>query len=379
MNKSTSSRLSRRTLLRGGTAAATFVAGAPLIARYASAQARQVKVFAWAGYLNDAMLQDFERKTGIRAVYTPYDSNDTAFNQLRASGGRGFDIVQPTVDRVPGYVEFDLLQPIDERRVNADKVIPSVMQGSGPMGGVVQNRRYLVPTDWGTEALAFNQQSAPLTYGQASYGDMWRSDMRGKVTVRGHSGLVGIGLMLEAQNRLPRPMRDAFANEQQMRAIYDVIIRFAIENKRAVGQFWTNENQAQGAFRTNGCLIGQTWDSTAAALWREGLPVRYIAPKEGALAWLEGYAIPKGAENLENAYAFINWFLTPEVGAMYTDLTSINSTVVGAEQRISDFNKQFFAAAYPGDALAKLWWWPIQEPWFVSARNEYQDRWLAAS
>ena len=54
---------------------------------------------------------------------------DTAFNQLRASAGRGFDVVQPTVDRVPGYVEYDLLQPIDERRVNADKVIPSVMQG----------------------------------------------------------------------------------------------------------------------------------------------------------------------------------------------------------------------------------------------------------
>ncbi len=368
-------RVSRRGLLRATAAASTLTVSAPFIAR---AQARTVRVFAWAGYLNDAMLQDFQSKTGIRAIYTPYDSNDTAFNQLRASGGRGFDIVQPTVDRVPGYVEFDLLQPIDERRVNVDKVIPSVMQGSGPMGGVVQNRRYLVPTDWGTEALAFNTQAAPLTYGQASYGDMWRTEMRGKVTVRGHSGLVGIGLMLEAQGRLPRPMRDAFANEQQMRAIYDVIIRFAIENKRAVGQFWRNENEAQGAFRTNGCVIGQTWDSSAAALWREGLPVRYIAPKEGALAWLEGYAIPKGAENLEQAYAFINWFLTPEVGAMYTDLTSINSTVVGAEARISDFNKQFFAAAYPGDALQKLWWWPIQEPWFVSARNEYQDRWLAA-
>jgi spermidine/putrescine transport system substrate-binding protein len=319
--------VSRRSLLRASVAAGTFVAAAPLIAR---AQARTVRVFAWAGYLNDAMLQDFERKTGIHAVYTPYDSNDTAFNQLRASGGRGFDVVQPTVDRVPGYVEYDLLQPIDEHRVNLDKVIPSVVQGSGPMGGTVQNRRYLVPTDWGTEALAFHMQTAPLTYGQASYGDMWRPEMRGKVAVRGHSGLVGIGLMLEA-------------------------------------------------FRTNGCVIGQTWDSSAAALWHEGLPIRYIAPKEGALAWLEGYAIPKGAENLEQAYAFINWFLTPEVGAMYTDLTSINSTVVGAEQRISDFNKQFFAAAYPGDALQKLWWWPIQEPWFVSARNEYQDRWLAAS
>ena len=45
---------------------------------------------------------------------------------------------------------------------------------------------------------------------------------------------------------------------------------------------------------------------------------------------------------------------------------------------LSDFNKQFFAEAYPADALDKLWWWPIQEPWYVSIRNEYQDRFLAA-
>ena len=85
--------VSRRSLLRATAAAGTFVAATPLISRYASAQARTVRVFAWAGYLNDAMLQDFEHKTGIHAVYTPYDSNDTAFNQLRASGGR-YELVE---------------------------------------------------------------------------------------------------------------------------------------------------------------------------------------------------------------------------------------------------------------------------------------------
>ena len=44
----------------------------------------------------------------------------------------------------------------------------------------------------------------------------------------------------------------------------------------------------------------------------------------------------------------------------------------------SDDAKNFFAAAYPGDALEKLWWWPIQESWFVAKRNEYQDRFLSA-
>ena len=174
------------------------------------------------------------------------------------------------------------------------------------------------------------------------------------------------------------PMVEAFKSEENMVKIYDVILQEAIGRKANIAQFWNNENEAQGAFRVNGCAIGQTWDSTAAALSKEGLPIGYIAPKEGALTWMEGVAIPKGAENIEQAYAFINWFLTPEAGAMYTNATSINSTAVGAADLTSDDAKAFFAAAYPGDALDKLWWWPIQESWFVAKRNEYQDRFLSA-
>lgn len=367
--------IDRRSLLAG---AAALGVAAPFVSRRAFAQSGTVNIFAWAGYLSDEMLAAFEAQTGIRPVYTPYGTNDELLNQLRAAGGRGFDVIWPTVDRIPNYVEFGLVQPIDEDRVEWDRIIPSAVEGSAEMGAVVDGVRYQVPSDWGTEALAFDRDQAPLEYGSASYGDIWKPEMEGLATVRGHSGLVGIGLWLEGEGRLPRPMREAFASEEAMREVYDVILAEAIARKGNIAQFWSNENEAQGAFRVNGCAIGQTWDSTAAGLAREGLPIGYIAPKEGALAWMEGLAIPSGAENLDEAYAFINWMMTPEAGAMYANHTSINTTAAGAEEFLSEENKAFFAAAYPGDALDRLWWWPIQESWFVARRNEYQDRFLSA-
>jgi spermidine/putrescine transport system substrate-binding protein len=108
------------------------------------------------------------------------------------------------------------------------------------------------------------------------------------------------------------------------------------------------------------------------------MPIRYIAPKEGALAWIEGFGMLSGAENIEQAIAFVNWYYTPEVGAMYANETKINSTVKGADAHLEEFNKKFFAAAYPGDALSKLWSWPIQDAWFISKRNEYAEKFLAA-
>jgi spermidine/putrescine transport system substrate-binding protein len=55
-----------------------------------------------------------------------------------------------------------------------------------------------------------------------------------------------------------------------------------------------------------------------------------------------------------------------------------NTTAKGAEEFLTEENKAFFAAAYSGDALDKLWWWPIQDTWFVEKRNIYQDRFLSA-
>ena len=369
----------RRTLLKGAASMAGLTLAAPFVSRRAFAQdANQVNVFAWAGYINDEMLSAFQEATGITANFTPYGTNDELLNQLRANDGAGFDIIWPTVDRVPNYVEFDLVQPIDEARIMVDRVLPSAWESSRTLGAVVDGARYQVPTDWGTEGVAFDRDQMPLEYGAASYGDIWKPEAEGLATVRGHSGLVGLGLWLEAEGRLPMPMREAFASEENMVAIYDVILEEAMARKANIAQFWSNENEAQGAFRVNGCAVGQTWDSSAAALAKEGLPVGFLAPTEGALAWMEGISIPKGAANLDGAYEFINWMLTPEAGAMYTNATSINSTAVGAADLISDDAKAFFASAYPEDALEKLWWWPIQETWFVTKRNEYQDRFLSA-
>lgn len=368
----------RRTLLQTAAAGAIIATGPFVVSRKVLSASGEVKVFAWAGYFSDKMLADFEKKTGIKATRIEFGSNEEQMNTVKANQGKGFDLIMPTIDRVPQYVSEGLLKPLDESKINFGNVIDGNLRGSDEGGGKVDGKRYVAPTDWGTEALTYDMEKAPLKYGTASYGDMWNPDYKGKVTCRGHSGLVGIGLYLQDDGKLPHTMREAFADEKKMVANYDIILAFAIKNKPSIAQFWSNENEAQGAFRTNGCVIGQTWDSTGARLWNEGMPIRYIAPKEGALAWIEGFGMLSGAENIEQANAFVNWYYTPEVGAMYANETKINSTVKGADAFLEEFNKKFFAAAYPGDALSKLWSWPIQDAWFISKRNEYAEKFLAA-
>ncbi|MFC4353265.1 extracellular solute-binding protein [Fodinicurvata halophila] len=368
----------RRQVMKSAAAGAAVLAAPAIISPRALSSSGEVRVYCWAGYFSDDMLADFTDKTGIEVTRVEFGSNEEQMNQVRANQASGFDLIMPTIDRVPQYVEEGLLSPLNTNNIDFDQVIAGNLNGADEGGGMVGGERYVAPTDWGTEALSFNKDEAPLEYGSASYGDLWNPDYSGFVTLRGHSGLVGIGLWLQDEGRLPHSMRECFADEEKMAANYDIILEEAIKNKGSIAQFWNNENEAQGAFRTNGCVIGQTWDSTGARLWDEGMPIRYLAPKEGALMWIEGFGMLSGAENIEQAEAFINWYYTPEVGAMYANETKINTTVKGAEEHLDDFNREFFAYAYPEDALDKLWAWPVQDAWFISKRNEYAERFLAA-
>ena len=368
--------ISRRQFVKSSVAA-SIAAASPFYINRALAATKELRIYAWAGYITDEMLTDFKAKTGINATFTPYGTNDELMNSLRATDGSGFDIIMPTVDRVPGYLDFDLIQPLDTSRVNWNGCLDSAMSGS-ETGGVIDGKRYFAPSDWGTEAICYNTEEAKVDAKNLSYGDLWKPEHAGGVTVRGHSSLVGIGLWLQQQGKLPYPLLDSYKNEKAMRANFDVILKVAIEHKSMIAQFWSTENEAQGAFRTNGAIIGQTWDSTAFKLQSEGEPIAYGAPKEGALAWMEGFVIPKNANNVDSVYEFINWYYTPEAGAMFVKSTGYNSTAKGAEALLPEATKKFFSDSYSKEDLANLWWWPIQEPWYVALRNEYQDRFLSA-
>ena len=369
----------RRTLLKGAAAAGAIAAMGPWIVKDARSASGTVNIMTWSGYDFSPALAAFEKATGIKPVLHDFPDQDKMVAQMKATGGEGYDICEPTADRTPQWVEQGFLQPIDEAKAGLEGAKPAFLKGAAADNVLIGGKRYATPTIWGTESLCHNTEEAPLKYGEASYADLWDDKYAGRVTVRPHSALAGIGLVLESQGKLPHTMREAFADEAKMVANYDIIIKEAVKKRQNVAQFWSDENTAQGAFRTNGCVIGQNWDTSAGAMMKEGLPIGYVAAKEGAFAWLQNFVMPAKAKNIEQGYAWLKWFYTPEATAQWAEIYAANPVGEGSDAHVSDFNKQFLAMAYPGDALEKLWWWPAAPTWFVSKRNEYADKFKSAT
>ena len=383
---------SRRGLLKriGALAAAPWVVGGPARAARASGRLNLVQ---WSDYLLPDLLASFTAETGIEVNTTSIGSNEELIAKMKATHGRGVDLLSPTSMRSPQWSQLDLLQPFDFTRLrNVGNINPAMrrvgetewnFRGEGP---------HWLPQVWGTEGIAWRTDlwRPPRASGLPSYGDLWQPDLRGKIMMRPHSGMLAAGLHLEAMGNLPSgAMRQAYEDEGAMRRTWQVVTDFCVANKAQVRLFWNDADTQKNGLLNEGVVAGQTWDGPPINLMEVGDPVQYRAPVEGALAWVDGLALSRSAENVDAAYAFIDYCLRPEVAGRCIDGGKskdgawskghgYNSAVMGADKYASDRYATVFASVYPGNALSNLWPWPKEPQWYADARTEFRNKFVSA-
>lgn len=369
--------LDRRSMLKGS--AALLAAPAILRAHDALASSGSVRVFAWQDYIQPNIAEKFEAETGIALDLTTFGSNDEAESTLQANGGKGFDVIFPSITNRAGYESPDApnglyLLPLDPAKAKFDAVIPSFLRDSASLGGTYKGDQVLLPFDWGTEGVTIDRGTHDIPDAEISYGTLWMDGTEDAAAFRQKSVIMGTGLYLDAEGIVPsNRMLDVYKSEEDARRVWSEVTKWILERKDHFGAFWNNATEATSAFKEAGCTVGQTWDTTGLLLNRENPDMVYRAPKEGIITWLDSMGIPSGAENVEQAYAFINFMLQPEVGGMFADNTGYNSAVTGAADFAGDEYKQQFNAVYTPEVLSNMWWWQADTPFFAPVRNEFVE------
>ena len=357
-NKNESSRLtqlaaksfSRRSLLKAGLGGAAVMLAAPGLVRNAFSSSGELNYMGWAGYDFKAVFEAFTGATGIKVNFTEQPDNDTIFAQAKLALQTGaYDVVEPTVDRVMSYDENGLVQAWDESKLKMDNYAPGLADGLAGEMATINGKRLFGPGVWGTEALTFNSDEYKNgEYGKASLADLWDPAFEGKVCVRAHSALAALGRVMDAEGKLPRPFMDGYKDDAAMKEIWDVVLAAALSSKKNIASFWKGENDAQAGFRTNGAVLGLTWDSTGYNMGKEG-PFKYIAPKEGAFAWNQGYMLMKNAKNVEQAHAWATYISTPEGSALMATAFAANPVGKGGVDKMDPAVAKFYTDAFPGE------------------------------
>ncbi len=368
--------MNRRQLVLS-TAAAT---AAPFVLKASDALASsgEVNVFAWGDYFDkNKILDAFTTKTGIKVNLSTFGSNEECENKLRAAGGKGFDIIFPSVDTGPSYYKDNLLQPINETQLKVEQIIPSIYRNSLSLGAANRGTRFLVPFDWGTEAITYDSTRLDKKSDELSWGDLFGETGDRKIALRAKSAFTGAAMYLEANGKLGGLKTiDMFGDEEKAKKIFEATFALLQAKRKSIGAFWTNATEATKAFTDAGSSIGQTWDTTGILLNRNtDKKWKYGMPKEGGLAWTDTIGIPAGAANVDQAYELINFLFTPEQAAAFANASGYNSCAVGADKFLDANAKAAFQMAYPSEKeIESLFWWPIQTPVFLKVRTEFTEK-----
>ncbi len=93
-----------------------------------AAQAETLKLLTWKGYAPQKVIDAFEKETGIDVEVT-FSNNEEMIAKLRATRGAGFDLAQPSQDRISSVqAKYKIYQPLDYSKIDASLFIPSMLE-----------------------------------------------------------------------------------------------------------------------------------------------------------------------------------------------------------------------------------------------------------
>ena len=312
-------------------------------------QAQTLRLLTWKGYAPQPLIDAFEKDTGI-AVEVTFSNNEEMIAKLRATRGAGFDLAQPSQDRISSVQEkYNLYQPLDYSRIDAQLFIPSMLDAV-KKNTRVAGQSYAVPFCWGTSGLVVNQDKAP---GAKSWNALLDEQYRGRISYRlKRPTLIAMGFALGY---------DPFAlytDVPAYKAMLDRIADTLIAAKPLVKNYWANGDALLESMRSEEVHVAMAWDSGGWKLHEANSAIDFVAPEEGALGWIDTFAIPSKAENLDAAYQWINFMMKPENAGYFTTTEKYATASAGANAHVSAEVRANFERSFSAEDIDNIKWYP---------------------
>ncbi len=298
------------------------VAAASLALGAAAAQAAgEVRIYNWSDYIAPDTLEKFTAATGIEVIYDVYDSNEVLDAALLA-GRSGYDVVVPSNHYLTRHISAGVYQELDHDKLpNMANLNPDLMDD---LEFVDPGSRYSIPYMWGTNGIGYNVKRVTEILGEDAPTDSWALIFDPEITTALREGGCGIS-MLDSGDEMLSPamaylgLSPLSEETADLEAAGDLIA--AVRNN--VTYFHSSRYITDLANGDICVAAGYSGDIFQAADRAEeagrDFTIAYSIPKEGAALWFDMMAIPADAPNPDNAHAFINFILEPEIAAAITE------------------------------------------------------------
>ena len=316
----------------------------PVSVAYAADREHTLKVYNWADYIDESLLDEFEEwykeQTGeeVEIIYQLFDINEVMLAKLE-KGHEDFDVVCPSEYIIDRMLANDMLLPIPRDFGNTPDYISLVspffveQMTKFDQAGKRAND-YAVGYMWGTTGLLYNPEF--VTDEEAdSWGIIWDERFASKILMKdAYRDIYGCMLMYAHY----QDVLDSIATRQELMnnttdeaiATVESLLKSAKQNIAGWEVDFGKEMMTKKK-----AYINVSWSGDAVWAIEEaaaiGMELRYHVPREGSNVWFDGWVIPKYAVNTKAAAYFINFMCMPENALRNMDEIGYVSVVASPE------------------------------------------------
>ena len=344
-------------------------AGGKKEAKEEAKENKVLRVLSWSGYILPEQIEQFKEETGITLEIT-LSSNEEMISKLRATRGGGYDLAQPSQDRISAMVkQYNLYQPVDYSQIDEDQIEPSMLKAV-KANTLVDGKSYAVPHVFGTSGLIVNSEKAPDV---KDYKDLLDPKYKGRVAYRmKRPTILAMGFSLGY---------DPFAlyeDKEAYQKYLDDVEAKLIEGKKVVKNYWENGDALLESMRSGEVWAAMGWEQQAWKLYKENPAIDYIAPASGSMAWIDTFALPAKSENVAGAYKLINYLLKPENAAAFTNAENYGTASKDASKYLTPESAANFDRCFTPEVMANMNWYPTVPPGLEEMEGKAMDKIRAA-
>lgn len=328
---------------------------APATPPAAKAEDKVVHVYNWSDYVAEDTIANFTAETGINVVYDVYDTNEILEAKLM-TGGSGYDVVFPSARPfAQRQIAAGVYAPLDKTKLpnwkNLDTTLVAGLQD------IDAGNAHVAPYMWGTTGLGINVAKVKAALGENVALDSWALLFDPKNAEK--LAKCGIGMLDDEQEAFAAALLSLGRDPNAHDSDETEAVKAAYAKIRPSIRYFNSSKYIDDLANGDLCLaVGYSGDVFQARDRAEeagnGVELAFIIPKEGAVRWFDLMAIPKDAPHPNNAHAFVDYLLRPEVIAKVSDYVGYANANTAATALLDPELAGNPGVYPPADVVAKL-------------------------
>ena len=296
---------------------------------------KELVLFTWEGMFPQEVLDDFEKETGVKVVYSNFDTDETMLEKLSMAKGGDYDIVIADDYILETAIQEGLAEKLDKDSLENIKNINPLYQGQF----YDPDDEYTVPYGAGIPLIVYDPEQVDIDI--KGYKDLWDPSLEDSIALTANYRVL---------NGITQLSMGESMNEEDVDVIKktgEKLLELA-PNVRLI-----QDDNTQNALLNGEASVAFLYTSQVTAALAENPDLKVVYPEEGLGFGIMGMFIPSEAPDKDAAYSFMDYIMQPEVAAAMDSLRSFmfdrvytNPVAKGEESKAKDIMRKLFDYYY---------------------------------